>query len=196
MIEIIFATGNAHKAEELRRILPEYKILTLKDINFTEDIVEDGETFEENALIKARHINRVTNKTVVSDDSGICVDALGGKPGIHSARYAGEHGDDDANNKKLLLEMKDVKNEDRGAVFVSAAAVVFEDGTQEVKRGEVFGTVAFEEKGEFGFGYDPLFICSENNLRYAEMNDEQKNLISHRKRAFEKLKPIIDKHYL
>ncbi len=193
--EVILATSNFHKAEELKRILYDYEIKTLTDIDFEGDIIEDGETFEENALIKARYIHKITGQTVIADDSGLCVHFLNGRPGIYSARYAGEHKSDKDNNLKLLNELKNVKGEDRKAAFVSAAAVVFSDGSQYVTRGEVHGSVGFEEIGNGGFGYDPLFICDENNRTYAQMDAEEKNIISHRKRAFEKLKPIIDTYF-
>lgn len=193
--EIILATSNRHKAEELKRILNDYEIKTLTDIEYEEDIIEDGDTFEENALIKARAIHTVTNQTVIADDSGLCVQYLKGQPGIYSARYAGEHKSDKDNNQKLLNELKNVKGEDRKATFISAAAVVFSDGSQYVTRGEVQGSIGFEELGSGGFGYDPLFICDENNRTYAQMDAEEKDIISHRKRAFVKLKPIIDTYF-
>ncbi len=192
---LILATTNEHKADELRRILDNYEIQTLKDIDFYDDIVEDGDTFEENALIKARYIHKLTGLTVIADDSGLCVDYLNGAPGIYSARYAGEHKSDADNNRKLLDNLKDVSAEKRTAVFVSAAAVVFADDSQYVTRGEVHGSIGFEEAGSNGFGYDPLFICDENKKTYAEMNMEEKNVISHRKRAFEKLKDVIDTYF-
>lgn len=193
---IILATANQHKAEELKRILSDYEIKTLNDIDFNEEIIEDGDTFEENALIKARFIHKITCQTVIADDSGLCIEYLKGQPGIYSARYAGEQKNDQDNNQKLLDELKDVKEENRKAAFVSAAAVVFSDGSQYVTRGEVQGSIGFEGVGENGFGYDPLFICDENNRTYAQMDMEEKNVISHRRRAFEKLKPIIDTYFL
>ncbi|MBE6037907.1 MAG: ribonuclease PH [Anaerofustis stercorihominis] len=192
---IIFATGNEHKAKELRRILPEYEILTLKDVNFDGDIVEDGNSFEENSLIKAKYIHSLYGKTVVADDSGVCVDLLNGLPGINSARYAGQHGNDHANNELLLKNIEGTSPEERTATFVSAAAVVFEDGSQAVMRGEVKGKIGYEYRGENGFGYDPLFIVDATGKTYAEMTDEEKNLLSHRKLAFEKLRPFIELYY-
>ena len=191
----ILATSNAHKLQEVRVILEGYQIISLKEIDFTDEIVEDGSSFEENALIKARYIHNITNQTVIADDSGLCVDYLNGEPGIYSARYAGQPTDDQANNNKLLQALEGVSKEKRTAYFVSAAAVVFEDGQEFVCRGEVSGKIVFEPKGENGFGYDPLFICDETGIRYAEMNANDKNSISHRKRAFAKLKPIIDDYY-
>ncbi len=193
--KIILATSNAHKLQEVRVILEGYEIISLKEIDFTDEIVEDGNSFEENALIKARYIHNISGQTVIADDSGLCVDYLNGEPGIYSARYAGQPTDDQANNNKLLQALEGVSQEKRIAYFVSAAAVVFEDGQEFVCRGEVSGKIAFEPKGENGFGYDPLFICDETGIRYAEMNANDKNSISHRKRAFAKLKPIIDDYY-
>ena len=193
--KIILATSNLHKLEEVRVILDHYEIMSLKDINFADEIIEDGNSFEENALIKARFIHNITNQTVIADDSGLCVDYLKGAPGIYSARYAGQPTDDQANNDKLLKAMQGVPQEQRTAYFVSAAAIVFENGQELVCRGEVSGKIGFEPIGENGFGYDPLFICDETGIRYAQMNVEDKNSISHRKRAFAKLKPIIDEYY-
>ena len=195
MIEIVFATANKHKLSELRAILTEYKILSLNDIGFSEVIEEDGLTFQENAMIKARAVHLFCEKTTIADDSGLCVESLNGAPGVYSARYADTHGDDKKNNQKLLQEMKNVPEGKRDAKFVCAGAVVFEDGTQQSAYGEVSGRIAFEESGENGFGYDPLFICNETGQRYAQMDMNQKNEISHRRRAFEKLKPFIDKYY-
>ena len=195
MKEIVFATANEHKLSELRAILTEYRILSLKDIGFSEEIEEDGLTFQENALIKARIVHLYCGKTTIADDSGLCVESLNGAPGIYSARYAGTHGDDKKNNQKLLNEMKNISKDKRGAKFVCAGAVVFEDGTEQSACGEVAGSIAFEEIGKNGFGYDPLFFCNETGLRYAQMDMNQKNEISHRRRAFEKLKPFIDQYY-
>jgi len=195
MKEIVFATANKNKLRELREILTGYQILSLKDIGFQTEIEENGNSFEENALIKATNVFLSCGKTVIADDSGLCVDALGGAPGIYSARYSGCHGDDKANNIKLLREMREVAAERRTAKFVSAGAVVFDDGSEYVVRGEVNGLIGYEELGENGFGYDPLFVCKESGLTYAQMENRQKNEISHRKRAFEKLKPKIDRYF-
>ena len=193
--KIILATSNTHKLKELRVILDGYHIISLKEINFTDEIIEDGKSFEENALIKARYIHQLTNQTVIADDSGLCVDYIKGAPGIYSARYAGQPTDDQANNEKLLKVLEGVPTEKRTAYFVSAAAIIFDNGEEFVCRGEVSGKIGFEPKGGNGFGYDPLFICDETGIRYAEMDAEDKNSISHRKRAFAKLKRIIDDYY-
>ncbi len=186
---IVLASGNAHKLKELKRILKGFTILSLKDIGFTDEIVEDGTTFEENALIKARAVHNACGYTVIADDSGICVDYLNGAPGVYSARFSGQNATDKSNNEKLLKLLNGVEN--RRAEFVSAAAAVFSDGTQIVVRGVVEGSVATEYRGSAGFGYDPLFICDENQKTYAQMSEDEKNSLSHRKRAFEKLNVIL-----
>jgi XTP/dITP diphosphohydrolase len=162
--------------------IADVKILTLKDIGFTEDIVEDGESFEENAFIKASTVAAL-GYIGVADDSGLCVDALGGAPGVYSARYAGEPCDDVKNNELLLSRMKDVPEEKRTAVFVSTIAAVFPDGRRFVARGECPGTMLYEYRGTGGFGYDPLFLYEPLNKTFAEVNAEEKNAISHRARA-------------
>ena len=191
MDEIIIASANKGKIKEIREILPEFIFFGLSDIDFNDDIEEDGESFEQNALIKARVIHSVTGKTVIADDSGLCVDALDGAPGILSARFAGVHGDDKANNNKLLEMMSDVEKEKRMARFICAAAVVFHDGEECTTTGVAEGSIAYEPEGENGFGYDPIFICEQTGVSFAQMSDDQKNLISHRKKAFESLSKII-----
>lgn len=194
MKRLIFATQNVHKLAELKRILPEYEILGLADIGYEGEIEEDGKSFAENALIKARVIHSFCGESVVSDDSGICVDALRGAPGIYSARFCGVHGDDAANNNLLLQMLKTVPDEERTAQFVSAAAVVFANGEEASAEGVVSGRIAYFPRGDNGFGYDPIFICDEGGKRYAEMSAEEKDLVSHRKRAFAKLAEIIAAH--
>lgn len=188
---LLFATSNQDKARELREIFPEYRILTLKDAGFEGDIVEDGDTFEENALIKARAVRRFADEKgmdciVIADDTGLCVDALGGAPGIFSARYSGGGYRD--NCDKLLRELDGRK--DRSATFVCVAAMSYKD--REVTfRGEVPGTIAEECLGNEGFGYDPVFIVDGTGLTYAQMGEDEKNRIGHRKRAFEGIRPAI-----
>ncbi len=195
MIQLIFATGNENKLRELREIFADFEILSLKDIDFTEDIEENGSSFAENALIKARAVHQKTGRTVIADDSGLCVEALGGEPGVYSARYAGKHGGDAANNLKLIEKLKSVEKKDRKAFFDCAAAVVFEDGTEGYRLGRVAGQIAFEPRGEGGFGYDPYFIVDGTDKTYSQMNDMEKNEISHRKLAFGALKPIVEEYY-
>lgn len=188
-IKIVFASGNKHKIEEfsaiLRRYIPEIEVVSMKEVGILDDIVEDGLTFEENAMIKAKAVSKY-GYIGVADDSGISVDALGGAPGIYSARYAGEHGNDKKNNQKLLADMQGMDN--RGGAFVCAIACAFpQDMTNEdfIVRGECRGIVLHEEKGEGGFGYDPLFFVEEYGKTYAELLAEEKNKISHRAVATE-----------
>lgn len=193
MKEVIIASANKHKLEEIKSILKDYKVISMEEAGFFDDIVEDGTTFEENALIKAKAIYDKTGKTVLGDDSGLMVKYLNGKPGIYSARYAGEEKDDKKNNDKLLKELKDVKKDDRQAKFVCSVGIYFEDGSHETVRGEVEGSIGFEEVGNGGFGYDPLFYIEKLNKTYAELTFDEKNKVSHRRKAFTKAKEILDK---
>ncbi len=181
MCEIVLASRNKKKIAELQALLAEtladIKVLSLDDIGFWGDIEEDGSSFEENAMIKARAVAE-RGYIGVGDDSGLVVNALGGAPGIYSARYAGEHGDDGANNEKLLLELKDKK--DRSAAFVSVLACAMPDGDSFTVRGECPGTILNEYLGEGGFGYDPLFFYEPFGKTFAQMTMEEKNEISHR----------------
>lgn len=191
------ATKNEGKKKELLRILSPLGINVISEKDLDKplgDVVEDGKTFEENALIKARFAAKETNLPSVADDSGLCVDAIDGAPGIYTARYAGEPTDNAKNNAKLLDVLKDVPMEKRTARFVSAVACVFPDGREFTVRGECEGKIAFELKGDKGFGYDPLFI-SELGC-FGEISDEQKDSISHRGRALLKLKEKLTNEYL
>lgn len=189
---VVVATGNAHKVVEIEAILslamPGVRFVALGELGDYPDPVEDGETFFDNALIKARAAQAETGLSMaVADDSGLCVDALGGEPGIYSARWAGEHGNDAANNEKLMREMADVPDERRTARFHSSVVLVRGD---EVLRGDgdCEGTVGREPRGEHGFGYDPLFLPEETPGRtMAELALDEKNLISHRFHALEDL---------
>ena len=189
-MKIVLASRNAHKIRELEAFLkpvdPNVEILSLDDIGFEGDIEEDGETFEENALIKAKTA-AARGYIGVADDSGLAVDALDGAPGVYSARYSGEHGNDRENNELLLANMKDVPDEKRTAQFVSVIACAFPDDVHEpiVSRGECPGIILHEYRGTGGFGYDPLFLYEPYGKTYAEMNAEEKNSISHRARAME-----------
>ena len=199
MSKIVMASNNRHKIKEIETFLHElcpndrdgkpFDILSLADIGYTADIVEDGDTFEANALIKARTVARL-GYIGIADDSGLCVDALNGEPGVYSARYAGGHDDSD-NNRKLLEKMKDIPAERRGAHFVSVIACVFPDGRELVARGECPGTMLFDYRGNGGFGYDPLFLYEPMGKTFAEMNAEEKNAISHRARAMEKFAKLF-----
>ncbi|EGT3849346.1 ribonuclease PH [Clostridioides difficile] len=189
--EVVIATNNAHKLEEIGEILKdfEYKVYSLKDVDLAGiEIVEDGKTFEHNALIKARTIAKKTKLIAISDDSGLEVDALGKKPGVYSARYAGEHATDEENRKKLLKAMQNVPMSKRNARFVSAIAVVFPDGKEFVVRGICEGMIGFEEKGKNGFGYDSLFIVKGYDKTFGEIPSVIKNSISHRANALKLMK--------
>lgn len=183
---IIFATKNNHKMKEIREILDGlgYEILSMTEAGVDIEVVEDGTTFEENALIKSRTIrDHVKNAIVLSDDSGLEVDYLNGQPGIYSARWMGEDTSYDIKNQKLLNLLEGVPEEDRTARFVCALAAAFPDGTDKVVRGTIEGIVGYESAGENGFGYDPIFFVPEYKCTTAEMTPEQKNEISHRGKA-------------
>ena len=189
--EVVIATNNAHKLEEIGSILEDfdYNIYSLKDVDLDGiEIIENGKTFEHNALIKARTIAKKTQMITIADDSGLEVDAIGKKPGIYSARFAGEDATDEQNREKLLKMMKSIPSSQRSARFVSAIAVVFPDGKEFVVRGTCEGNIAFEEKGSNGFGYDNLFIVNKYNKTFAEMPATIKNAISHRANALDKMK--------
>ncbi len=199
MSKIVMASNNRHKIVEIEDFLKKlcpfdengeaFTYLSLSDINFTDDIVEDGTTFEENALIKARTVAKL-GYIGVADDSGLCVDALHGEPGVYSARYAGGHDDKD-NNEKLLEKMKNVPETERTGHFVSVIACVFPDGTELVARGECPGKILYAYQGTGGFGYDPLFLYEPMGKTFAEMNAEEKNSISHRANAMAKFAIIF-----
>lgn len=183
---IIFATKNNHKMKEIREILDGlgYEILSMTEAGVDIEVVEDGTTFEENALIKSRTIRDfVKDAIVLSDDSGLEVDYLNGQPGIYSARWMGEDTSYDIKNQKLLDLLEGVPEEDRTARFVCALAAAFPDGTDKVVRGTIEGIVGYASAGENGFGYDPIFFVPEYKCTTAEMTPEQKNEISHRGKA-------------
>ncbi len=183
-MEFVLASQNAHKIKELEAILSREldgaRVESLSEVGFSGDIQEDGETFAENALIKAR-VAASYGKIGIGDDSGLCVYALGGAPGVYSARYAGEHGNDAANNQKLLRELAD-KN-DRAAAFVCAIACVFPDGREIVVEGRAEGLITHEPHGEGGFGYDPYFYYEPLGKTFSELSADEKNAVSHRGRA-------------
>jgi XTP/dITP diphosphohydrolase len=193
---VVVATGNAHKLTEIEAILGQvmegFAFVALGDLGDFPDPVEDGETFYDNALIKAQAALDETGLAMaVADDSGLCVDALGGDPGIHSARWAGEHGNDAANNEKLLAQMADVPDAERTARFHSTVVLVSrdEDGEEILAgNGDCEGTIAHDLRGTNGFGYDPLFDLADiPGKRMAELVPEEKNAISHRRRALDDL---------
>lgn len=199
MKKMILASNNAHKIEEIKKILEglPFEIKSLKDENINIDIEEDGNTFEENAKKKASEIaNFLKNRgekefIVMADDSGLEVDYLNGEPGIYSARYAGEHGNDKKNNEKLLKELKGVPKEKRGAQFVCQIVLVNENDKYLSIRGEVRGRILEELSGKEGFGYDPLFFYAPLNKTFGELSSEEKNSVSHRACALKELKNRI-----
>lgn len=196
-VRLVFATGNAHKLEELEAILaPAWEdfasgvVARMSDFGVS-DPVEDGASFEENSLIKARHVCAATGLPAIADDSGITVDIMGGAPGIFSARWAGKHGQDQENLDLLLAQLSDVPDRHRGGAFVSAAALVLPDGREFTERGVVRGRLLRERRGHGGFGYDPIFVPDGFEVTTAEMTPEEKNVISHRGIAFRALMPHI-----
>ena len=193
MKSVVLATGNTHKRDEIRRILADIpvEILSLADQGVDIDVIEDGESYAGNALIKARAAHRATGMAAIADDSGIEVDALGGAPGIRSARFAGHNSTDEENNLLLLSRMKDLPEEEREARFVCAAVLVIpeerEGGEEIVCMGEWHGTIGIEPKGRHGFGYDPLFVIPEEGATAAELGEAYKRKHSHRSKAFRAL---------
>lgn len=188
-MEFVLASQNKHKAVEIENILGEgFSIITMDETKAKGlDIIEDGETFEENALIKARTVARITNLPTIADDSGLCVEYLGGAPGVYTARYAGEGATDDANIDKLLGALAGVPEEKRGAYFACAIAVVFPNGEEKTFFGKCEGRILEERRGNNGFGYDPIFFAFEYNMSMAEIPMEDKNKISHRSRALSEM---------
>ena len=188
---IVAATQNKHKIVEIEAITKEFgmDIISRDEAGVPDiEIVEDGNTFEENSYKKAYEIMKLCGKITIADDSGLEVDFLDGAPGVYSARFAGEDGDDEANNRKLIDLIKDVPYEKRTGRFVSVITMVFPDGESLVARGEVEGHLVLEEKGNHGFGYDPLFVPLGYENTFGELDSELKNRISHRARALQKLR--------
>ena len=187
--EILVATHNQHKKEEIQQILGEhFNVTSLTDYDIHDEIVEDGTTFHENALIKANYCFEKTGKPSLGDDSGLVVEALDGRPGIYSARYAGNH-DFAKNIAKVLDELKGEEN--RKAYFVTVMCLVDENG-ENYFEGRVYGNLIKESRGEKGFGYDPIFIPENHEITFAEMKPEEKNVISHRKNAIEKFLKFLE----
>ena len=192
-MKLIIASNNEHKLTEIKAILGHRfeEILSLREAGIEHETVEDGTTFMENALKKAREIAQISGCCALADDSGLCVDALGGAPGIYSARFSGVHGDDKANNRLLLEKMQGV--EDRRAHFTCAMALVRPDGSSVTAEGTFHGLIGREERGSNGFGYDPLLYLPEYGCTSAELPPEEKNRISHRFKALQALVAQLDK---
>ena len=190
MKRIIFATGNEGKMREIREILRDLdvEVLSLKEAGIHGDIVEDGTTFEENAVIKARTISEMTGEIVLADDSGLEIDYLNKEPVVYSARYMGEDTSYHIKNANLIQRLEGVPDEKRTARFVCAVAAAFPDGTVKTVRGTMEGRIGYEERGENGFGYDPIFFLPEFQCTSAELSMEEKNQISHRGKALRAIK--------
>ncbi|HXR70630.1 XTP/dITP diphosphatase [Actinocrinis sp.] len=188
---VVLATRNKHKIDELRAILAatgvEVELLGVAEFPDLPDVAETGVTFAENALLKAVDVASRTGLPAIADDSGLCVDVLGGAPGIFSARWAGKHGEDRANLELLLAQLADIADEHRQAHFACAAALALPDGTRVVREGRIDGTLLHAPRGANGFGYDPIFLPDGYERTTAEMPADEKNAISHRTRAFQAL---------
>ena len=193
MMKLLVATGNQGKLKEIRRLLNDsgIEIVGLTQLNNPPEVVEDGTTFEENARKKALQMALFSDYVTLADDSGLVVAALDGAPGVHSARYAGEQGNDAANNAKLLTALADVADERRQAAFHCVIALAWPDGRCETFFGQVAGLIMRGERGDGGFGYDPLFMVPEYGKTMAELSLEIKNRISHRGTALRKALPVL-----
>ena len=185
---LVVASGNAHKLREIAQIFTQFEVISQKQAGFDEDVEETGTTFVENALIKARAAAKALGMPVLADDSGICVNALDGAPGVYSARYCGRHGDDAENRRCLLSAMQGV--EDRTAYFAAATVIVYPDGKEIVATGETYGRILHAEDGEGGFGYDPLFFSDDLQKSFGVATSEEKNAVSHRFRALQNMLKI------
>lgn len=192
--KLVFATGNQGKVNEFKQMLGEkYEILSMKELGVDVEIVEDGATFEENAIIKARAVMEATGEMVLADDSGFEVDYLGGEPGIYSARYMGEDTPYEIKNAELLRRCEGVPDEQRDARFVCVIACAYPDGTVDTAKGVIEGKLAHEPRGEYGFGYDPIFYLPERGCTTGELKPEVKNAISHRGIAVRKMVELLEK---
>ncbi len=193
MKKLIFATGNQGKLKEIREIMADLdvEVLSMKEAGVQTEIEENGTTFEENAVIKARAVGKLTGELTLADDSGLEIDYLNKEPGVYSARYMGEDTSYHVKNASLIKRLEGVPMEQRTARFVCVIAAVFPDGKVETARGTIEGVIGYEERGENGFGYDPIFYVPELNCSTAELTPGQKNEISHRGKALRKMKEIL-----
>lgn len=191
-MDLIIASNNNHKISEIKKILSGKfdRIISLSEAGIVHETIEDGATFAENAIKKATEICSLSSLPALADDSGLCVAALGGEPGIYSARYSGEGADDKSNNDLLLRNLAHHKN--RNAAFVSVVAIAYPDGRIISARGEINGSITREPRGKNGFGYDPLFEVNGTSRTYAEMTDDEKNTLSHRGKALKNLLKKLD----
>ena len=182
MKKLVIASENKGKLREIREILKDkYEVVSMGEMGFNQEIIEDGETFYENAYKKAKTVAEALNMDALADDSGLCVEALNGAPGVYSARYAGGHGDDKANRDFLLKNLEGVEN--RKAKFVSSIVLVRTDGSVVEGLGETYGVIGYEEQGENGFGYDNIFISDDLGISFGLASNEEKNKVSHRYRG-------------
>lgn len=193
MKKIIFATGNEGKMKEIREIFKDlpYEVLSMREAGISVDIVEDGTSFEENALIKACAVAKCSGEIAMADDSGLEVDFLDKAPGVYSARFLGEETSYEIKNQYILDKLKDVPDKERTARFVCAIAVVFPDGKSEIRKAVIEGRIAYEPAGENGFGYDPIFYVPEFDMTTAQLTMDQKNKISHRAKALSAIKEEV-----
>ena len=193
MDKIIFATSNEGKVTEIKEILNDFpiEVLSMKEMGISTDVEEDGSTFEENSLIKARALSKLTGLPALADDSGLEVDYLNGEPGIYSARYLGKDTDYSYKNNYIIDKLAEAKGEERSARFVCVISLVLPDGREFVERGVIEGLIGYEQKGENGFGYDPIFYLPEYGKTSAELSPDEKNKISHRGKALTEMKKII-----
>ena len=185
---LVVASGNAHKLREIAEIFTQFEVVSQKEMGFNEEVEETGATFAENALIKARAACKALGCMALADDSGLCVDALGGEPGVYSARYCGYHGADAENRKTLLKNMQGLT--DRKAHFTSAIALVYPDGRELLAEGSTYGIILEKEDGDGGFGYDPLFFSDDLQKTFGVATAEEKNKVSHRFRALQSMLKI------
>ncbi len=185
---LVVASGNQHKLREIAEIFTEFEVVSQKEMGFNEEVEETGTTFSENALIKARAAAKALGVVTLADDSGLCVEALGGAPGVFSARYCGEHGNDKKNRDTLLKNLTGVEN--RRAYFTSAIALVYPDGKELLAEGRTYGWILQEEQGDGGFGYDCIFESEDLNKSFGVATAEEKNAVSHRYRALQALKKL------
>ena len=189
--KMVVASNNAHKLREIAQIFSEYEIISQRQAGFDAEVEETGTTFEENALIKAWAACKALGLPVLADDSGLCVDALDGAPGVYSARYCGWHGDDQSNRQMLLKNMEGVEN--RTAYFCSSIVLVYPDGKALAAEGKTYGEILHSEDGDGGFGYDPIFFSDDLQKSFGQATAEEKNGVSHRYRALCVLREKVSK---
>lgn len=192
-MKLIAATNNLGKIKEIKSILGElgFEVISQKEAGIEIEVEENGATFKENALLKAMAVYNITHTPVIADDSGLCVDYLNGAPGIYSARYAGENATDSNRIEKLLTQLSDVEYEKRDAHFTSAVAFVMNESEYYCTEGNVFGKILTAPEGDGGFGYDPIFYCTELEKTFGNASPEEKNRISHRFRALMQMKEVL-----